>query len=83
MVELFLVLFFLSIGICLCFEFYGGRGGKEVVSEFWRIVIKKEFFVCFLEMEFFFISWNKFIFGMVMVIKIKCFFLYRWIYLGI
>lgn len=34
MVELFLVLFFLSIGIFLRFEFYGGREGEKLLEIF-------------------------------------------------
>lgn len=83
MVELLSAPFSLSTGICSCLEFHGGRGGKEAVSEPWRTVIKKEPFVCSLEMEFFSISWNKLIPGMAMVIKIKCPLLHRWTHSGI
>jgi hypothetical protein len=57
MVELLPALFSLSTGIRSCFEFHGGReGGKTAVTDLRRTGIKKEPFVCTLEMEFFPIS---------------------------
>lgn len=56
MVELLSAPFSLSTGIRSCFAFRGGRGEKAAVTDPGRTVIKKEPFVCTLEMEFFSIS---------------------------
>lgn len=70
MVELLSAPFSLSTGIRSCFEFHGGREGEAADSL--RAVIKKQPFVCALEMGSFSISPNKLVQGLAMVIKIKC-----------
>lgn len=59
MVELLSAPFSLSTGIRSCLEFHGGRGEKAAATDPGRTVIKKEPFVCTLEIEFFSISRNK------------------------